>query len=46
MKVDKKEVEKVIAGLLEIAEMAMPDTYFATDSRVKAAKALLKKIKR
>ncbi len=26
-----------LEGMLEIAEIAMPDTYFATDSRVLAA---------
>lgn len=27
-----------VRGLLEIAETAMPDTYFASDSRVRAAR--------
>ena len=31
----------VIVGLMEIAEIAMPDSYFAEDSRVQAAKDFL-----
>lgn len=31
-----------INGLLEIAEIAMPETFYATDSRVKAAKEMIK----
>lgn len=31
--------QTAIDGLLEIAEMAMPESYFETDSRVIAAKA-------
>jgi hypothetical protein len=31
----------VIRGLLKIAKLAMPDTYFASDRRVRAAKRLL-----
>lgn len=34
----------IIEGLLEIAETAMPDTYFATDSRVKRAKSVLRQL--
>ena len=37
-----KDPIKAIQGLLKIAEMAMPDTYYATDSRVKYAKGYLK----
>ena len=33
--------EAALRGLMEIAEQAMPDTYFATDSRVQAARAVL-----
>ena len=39
-----REIERLreaVAGLMKIAEMAMPDTYFATDSRVNAARAAL-----
>lgn len=41
---EQKEVRRALRGLLKIAEMAMPDTFFATDSRVRAAKKLLKKL--
>lgn len=34
-------MREVIEGLLEIAEMAMPDTFFQTDSRIIAAQRLL-----
>jgi len=34
-------VVEVVKGLMEIAETAMPDTYFQTDSRVEAARKLL-----
>lgn len=33
-------------GLLKIAELAMPDSYLASDRRVKRAKALIKDIKK
>lgn len=33
--------EKVAQGLLDIAALAIPDTFFANDSRVKAAKEIL-----
>lgn len=36
-----KRLREAVAGLMKIAEMAMPDTYFATDSRVNAARAAL-----
>ncbi len=39
-----KRIKRVVKGLLAIAEIAMPDTYFATDSRVRAAQKLLKEI--
>ena len=34
----------VIEGLMEIAEMAMPDSYFAEDSRVNAARRWLEDV--
>jgi hypothetical protein len=37
---------KALRGLLDIAETAMPDTYYATDSRVRRAKRLMNKIRR
>ena len=36
-----EEVKAAIEGLLAIAKLAMPDSYYATDRRVKAAKELL-----
>lgn len=42
--VNRRLALKVAKGLIAIAELAMPDTYFATDSRVKAARRLLKEI--
>lgn len=33
--------EKIIRGLLAIAKQAMPDSYFASDRRVRRAKAWL-----
>lgn len=38
--------KKLAKGLLEIAELAMPDTYLATDSRVQYARETLKMFKR
>ena len=35
------EATAALPGLLEIAEMAMPDSYFQSDSRVAAARAAL-----
>lgn len=35
---DVLDAGAVVEGLMEIAETAMPDTYFATDSRVEAAR--------
>lgn len=32
---------KALKGLMEIAEIAMPDTYFASDRRTTAARELL-----
>lgn len=43
-KVAQKELYETIEGLMEIAEQAMPDSYFQSDSRVnKARKALAEK---
>lgn len=36
-----KDAEKAIRGLLEVAEIAMPESYFQTDSRVRRAKRWL-----
>jgi hypothetical protein len=45
MKTTKVKPEvKAIKGLLKIAAIAMPDTYYATDSRVKYAKKVLAKL--
>jgi hypothetical protein len=38
---EAKQVIKAIKGLLKIAETAMPDTYYASDSRCKYARRLL-----
>lgn len=37
------DAKSVIRGLMEIAELAMPSTYFQTDSRVVAARQWLEK---
>lgn len=37
---------RVARDLLSIAEIAMPDTYFETDSRCKRARAFIKKWER
>jgi len=39
-----RRIVRVLKGLLKIAEIAMPDTYFATDRRVRAARKLLKEL--
>jgi hypothetical protein len=41
---EKKEVEIVIRDMLDIALMAMPDSYFSSDKRVQRAKKLLDKL--
>lgn len=41
----KRIAIKLAQGLLSIAEQAMPDTYFATDSRCTFARGVLKKYK-
>lgn len=38
----EKRVVAAVAGLLRVARTAMPDTYFATDSRVRRGQKLLK----
>lgn len=43
---DKYDAILVIKGLLEIAECAMPDTFYNEDSRVIRAKRLLKKLEK
>lgn len=42
----RREVERTIKGLLRIAKLAMPDTYFHTDRRVARAHTLLAKYKK
>ncbi|WP_433730811.1 hypothetical protein ACQP2Y_21075 [Actinoplanes sp. CA-051413] len=37
----RADVAALAKGLLEIAEQAMPDTYFAADSRVQHARRIL-----
>ena len=37
-------VRKALKGLLAVAETAMPDTYFATDRRVRFAQQVLKEL--
>jgi hypothetical protein len=36
-----KAAERVAKGLLSIAKLAMPDTFYASDSRCQAARRLL-----
>ncbi len=42
-KAENNKARKAIAGLLEITEVAMPDTFFRTDSRVQAAREVMGK---
>jgi hypothetical protein len=35
------QATRIIQGMMEIAELAMPDSYFQSDSRVNAARAWL-----
>lgn len=42
---EKRLILKVARGLIAVAETAMPDSYLATDSRVKAARKLIKLIR-
>ena len=39
-----ERLAKAMEGLMDIAEVAMPDTYFKTDSRVNAAREILKEL--
>jgi hypothetical protein len=41
-KEEKRKVRGVIKGLLAIAKIAMPDSYYDSDSRVRRAKKFLK----
>ncbi len=43
--VSKAQIIKLCKGLIKIAELAMPDTYFATDSRVNLARKILRLLK-
>lgn len=38
---EHKTAEQVAKGLLSIAKLAMPDTYYATDSRCQKARRML-----
>lgn len=38
-----KDAIEVVKGLMEIAEAAMPDTFFASDSRTTAARQFLER---
>jgi hypothetical protein len=40
---DVAAAEAAVRGLMEIAELALPDSFFQSDSRVKAARAVLGK---
>lgn len=40
----QKKIARVLRGMLAIAKIAMLDTYFATDRRVRAARRLLKEV--
>jgi hypothetical protein len=42
--VDAHVAAELAAGLLEIAELAMPDSYFAADSRCQLARAVLNRL--
>jgi hypothetical protein len=37
----QERVVDVLEGMLDIAKLAMPDTYYATDSRCVAARELI-----
>ncbi len=41
-----KEVLKVIEGLMEIAEGALPDSFFYSDSRIKRAQKAMRVLRR
>ena len=38
-----KALEEALEGLMDVAEQAMPDSYFQTDSRVVKARTVLSK---
>lgn len=42
--ITNEEIKKALEGLLHIVEMAMPDSYFESDTRVRRAKKLLKQL--
>jgi len=42
--VERERLRRVLQGLLAVAKIAMPDMYFVTDRRVKAAQKLLKEV--
>lgn len=42
---EMKEAEKIARGLIAIAKLAMPDSYFASDSRVRRARRFLDRAK-
>lgn len=44
--ITNEEVKKALEGLLHIAEMAMPTSYFESDSRVRRAQKILKKLEK
>ena len=39
-----KRIARVLRGLLQIAEIAMPDSHYESDRRVRAGKRLLKEL--
>lgn len=43
MAIRLKQADKVIIGLLKIARIAMPDTFWQSDSRVNAARKYMGK---
>jgi hypothetical protein len=43
---EKSLVVSTVQGLLAIAKIAMPDTYYAIDSRVKKAQQLLTQLRK
>ena len=44
MTIDDTRVKRLAEGLLKLAELAMPDTYFRTDSRCVLARKVLKEL--
>lgn len=41
---ERREIVKALSGLLTVAKVAMPDSYYATDRRVKLAEKVVKKL--